>query len=309
MMRRSAKGKRMRKLSLIAMSLAAALFASGAARADEENCKLGRYASLPITIDESGGVTVPIKVEDQVQNMLVDTGGAFSMLTESAAARLKLFRMAIPLAWMEMFGGRKLDHYVTAHSMEIAGAHVHDRDFVLIPDDALPPGVDGILAPDILQVFDVDFDFAASKLNLFSQEHCEGKVVYWTHDPHAQIPFKLDDDRHIKIDLQLDGKDVSTILDTGSDLSLLSLETAEDLFGFDEATLKKNKYHYPFKTLTLQGVIVNNPDILLVPDDKSKIMGDIGQPKMILGMGILRQLHLYIAYREHNIYVTAATAH
>jgi hypothetical protein len=26
-------------------------------------------------------------------------------------------------------------------------------------------------------------------------------------------------------------------------------------------------------------------------------------------MGILRQLHLYIAYKEHNIYVTAASAH
>ena len=299
----------MRKALLMAMSLAAVFFASGAAQADGEKCQLLRYASMPITIDESGGVTVPLKVEDQVQNMLVDTGGAYSMLTEGAAAKLKLFRIAMPLSDMEMFGGRKLDHYVTAHSMEIAGAHVRDRDFVLIPDGLLPAGVDGILSPDLLQVFDVDFDFAASKLSLFSQEHCEGKVVYWTHDPHAQIPFRLDEDKHIKINLQLDGKDVPAILDTGAYRSLLSLETAGDIFGIDEATVKKNDNHYPFKTLTLQGVTVNNPDIILVPDDKSKIMGSVGQPKMILGMGTLRQLHLYIAYREHNIYVTAATAH
>ena len=89
----------------------------------------------------------------------------------------------------------------------------------------------------------------------------------------------------------------------------MSLDTAVDLFKIDPATLKKNNGRYPFKMLTLQGVTVNNPDIILVPDDKSKIMGGYRQPKLILSMGILRQLHLFIAYKEHNIYVTSASAH
>jgi predicted aspartyl protease len=299
----------MRKAFLMAMSLAAALLASGAALADGPKCSLGRYATLPITIDDAGGVTVPLKVEDQVQNMLIDTGGVFSMLNESTAARLKLRPEIITMGWMKMFGGRKLYHYVVAHSMEIAGARVRDRQFVLLPNDLLPSGVDGILGPDILQVFDVDFDFAAGKVGLFSRDHCEGKVVYWTHDVYAKIPFDLDHGRHIKIDVQLDGKDVPAILDTGASVSVFSLETAEDLFGLDGAAVKKNRNRYPFKTLTLQGVTVNNPDLVLVPDDKSKIMGGWNEPKLLLGMGILRQLHLYIAYKEHNIYVTAASAH
>ncbi len=299
----------MRKVSLTAISLATALFASGAARADNAKCSLVRYASLPITIDEFGGVTVPVKIEDQVQNMLIDTGGVYSMLTERAATKLKLPDKRIPWTRLEMYGGRKLDRYVVSHSMEIAGAHVREREFVLFPDDSVPADVDGTLAPDILQIFDIDFDFAASKVSLFSQDHCVGKVVYWTHDPYAQIPFKLDDNKHINVELQLDGKDVLAGLDTGASSSVMSLEAAESLFGFDDATAKKNNYHYPFKTLTLQGVSVNNPDITLVPDDKSKVMDHYQQPKMILGMGVLRQLHLYIAYAEHNIYVTAASAH
>ena len=288
---------------------ATVLMACGAAGAGSETCKLGRYVSLPITIDDAGGVTVPIKVEDQEQNMLIDTGGVFSMLADAAAARLKLRPQALWGISLKMFGGKTLDHYVVTHSMEIAGAKVRDREFVLLPSDFLPPGVDGILGPDILQVFDVDFDFAAGKVALFSQDHCEGKVVYWTHDVFAQIPFKMDEGRHIKIDLQLDGQEVPAILDTGSSRSLMSLDTAVDLFKIDPAALNKNNGRYPFKMLTLQGVSVNNPDIILVPDDKSKIMGGYQQPKLILSMGILRQLHLYIAYKEHNIYVTAATAH
>ncbi len=299
----------MRKVWFVAICIAALVCGLGAAKADDEKCHLVRYTSLPITIDESGGVTVPIKVEDQIQNLLVDTGGAFSMLTQSAADRLKLRSMMMIMVYMKMFGGRTLDHYVVAHSMEVVGVHVRDHQFVVIPDDILPPSVDGILGPDILQVFDADFNFAASKLDLFSNDHCPGKVVYWTHDDYAVIPFKMDEGRHIQVDVQLDGKDVSAIIDTGASRSLMSLETAEDMFKLDEKTLSANNGHYPFKALTLQGITVNNPDLILVSDDKSKIMGGYREPRLILGMGVLRQLHLYIAYKEHNIYVTPASAH
>jgi hypothetical protein len=90
---------------------------------------------------------------------------------------------------------------------------------------------------------------------------------------------------------------------------VMSLEAAENMFKIDPATLSKNNGRYSFKTLTLQDVTVNNPDIILVPNDKSQVMGGYRQTNLILGMGILRQLHLYIAYKEHTIYATAASAH
>jgi hypothetical protein len=52
---------------------------------------------------------------------------------------------------------------------------------------------------------------------------------------------------------------------------------------------------------------VSYPDIVLIPDRESKV-GASG-PKMLLGMNVLRHLHLYIAYGEHKLYVTPATAH
>jgi tetratricopeptide (TPR) repeat protein len=63
-----------------------------------------------------------------------------------------------------------------------------------------------------------------------------------------------------------------------------------------------------FKTLDLEGASVSTPEIRLVPNAESQIMGESGQPKLILGMNILRQLHLYISFKEHLIYATAATA-
>jgi hypothetical protein len=114
---------------------------------------------------------------------------------------------------------------------------------------------------------------------------------------------------------------VLTTIDTGSSDSEMSLETAERLFDFDEKspllkTLSEDahsrSYRYPFKNITLQGVTVRNPDLILVPDDESRVMDsgwDYHPPKLILGMNILRQLHMYIAYKEKMIYVTSADAH
>jgi hypothetical protein len=97
----------------------------------------------------------------------------------------------------------------------------------------------------------------------------------------------------------------------------MTLEHAEDLFGFegDDPALKPlvagiasngHEYRYAFKTLSFGGVSVSNPDLVLVPRDEGRIGGP---PTIILGMGILRQLHMYIAYAERKLYVTSASAH
>jgi predicted aspartyl protease len=300
----------MRTTSFIAGCFAASLVATFPASA-EGNCHVGWFARLPISIDQAGGVTVPLTVKGTTLSLLVDSGGVFSMLTDSAVARLSLRPKMMHFQGMTMFGGRKLDHYVDGLEIQLGGSTARDRTFVIIPDDSLPPGIDGLFGPDILAAFDADFDFAAGKLNLMAPNRCDGdisKVVYWADDPRAAIPFTLDEDRHINIDVTLDGKKVRATLDTGSSRSIMSLEAAEDIFGIDGETLKKNNSEHAFKQLTLEGVTVNSPAIILVPDDKSKVLNGYKQPELILGMGVLRQLHLYIGYKEKVVYVTPASA-
>ncbi|HEY2033927.1 MAG TPA: hypothetical protein VGH02_09610, partial [Rhizomicrobium sp.] len=65
----------------------------------------------------------------------------------------------------------------------------------------------------------------------------------------------------------------------------------------------------PFKTLSLNGLTVNHPDILLISNSESDVLGGNASPKMLIGLSILSKLHLYIAYGEHNLYVTPADAH
>jgi hypothetical protein len=178
-----------------------------------------------------------------------------------------------------------------------------------------------------MQRFDVEFDFTGSKFNLFSQDHCKGKVVYWARH-YAVLPFRNDmrwlsdttslpsnghDIDHIVLDATLDGKVVRVLVDTGSATSWMTLDTAHRLFGLDTAALtpigsakneRETLYTYPFETLDLQSVSVHSPTIIL----KADRLQDPNAPDLYLGMTVLRRLHLYVAYGEKRIFVTRADA-
>lgn len=286
--------------------------------ANAEPCKLVRNTSVDMTLDSSHGVLVPITIDGQPFTFLVDTGGVYSMVTESTVDKL-----GIPLRKQvfteEMgFGGELLTNYVVANHVVFGGLNAYRFNFVVLPDTNKHDDMQGILAPDVLGANDVDFDFANKKFSLFSRDHCYGGVVYWTSGYFAQIPFKISEDHHIELPVTLDGKDMRGMIDTGSTNTIMSLEYAEQLFGIDPKSpdlkpleAKEGEphfYRYPFKMLSFGAVTVTNPRVLLVSDSESRIMAGT-EPPIIVGMSILTKLHLYIAYGEHNLYVTGADAH
>ena len=98
----------------------------------------------------------------------------------------------------------------------------------------------------------------------------------------------------------------------------MSLAMAKAIFGIDEKnpTLKylgptsinyvvpAKTYRHPFQTINFEGISIRNPDILIVDTGP-----DPHEPPFILGIGALRQLHLFIAYDEKMLYLTAAEAY
>jgi predicted aspartyl protease len=281
---------------------------------DDQKCALKRVSALDMDIDPAGGITVPVDIGAHHLRMLVDTGGLLTALSPEAAASLGVYIQGIPISPIRMFNGDLITHYAEVDDIGIGNLRAKRMVFLVFPPGHLPNGVDGTLGPDILRAYDTEFDFAGAKFNLYLKDHCEGRVVYWTHDPHAEIPLSIDEGGHIIIPVTLDGKSVQANVDTGASRSTMELEEAKDMFGDQLGSALKrtqndpNEFTYPFKSLTLVDLNVNNPDIVLISRDKAKQFY-IGTEKMILGMGILRQLHLYIAYHEKMLYATPASAH
>lgn len=307
------------KIATAAALLVAAVMLKASPLMAEETCRLLRIASIDSSMDRAGGLIVPMKIGSQSVSMLVDSGGIITGIRDTVADRIGLYMSPMAMEMqMRMFGGGKISRFTIAPEVELGGLKAKRFPLVIMPQETMMGSdIDGILAPNVLSKYEVEFDFANAKLNLFTRDHCDGQVVYWTTGPYAAIPIVVDERSwHLTLPVMLDGHRIKATIDTGSSRSILSWETAKDLFSLDEKSpdvkdvpgSNLHALHYPFKTLSMQDVNVADPDLLLVPDGDSHMM-TFGGPPMILGMGVLRQLHIFLSYKEKTLYATPASAH
>lgn len=292
----------MARTVLVAAALLLALQAASAETAPEK-CTLIIISALDTEMEDHGLVTVPVTLNDKPFHMLVDTGDYYSVLLDHTVKALGMRSERSTGFELRGWGGRVIDHFTEVQNFGLGRLRRGRTQFMVEKDDG--DAFDGLFGADFLYYFDLDFDFAKAKLNLISPDHCKGKAVYWSKGNFGAVPFDYRE-RAIRLTIVLDGKEVQAILDTGASDTVMSLEKAASLFDIDEKVLAERRDRYPFKKLSFGEVDVTNPAITLVPDDRSRMFGATG-PQIILGMGILRRLHLYISYKEEMIYVTPAT--
>jgi len=297
---------------VVAATVAFASFAPAAdttqsAGGQTPKCNLLQYASLDLTTEPNGRVTVPAQVNGRTVPFIVDTGGAFGGISSSLASAMGLPRRPWPFGTRIVFYGKVEEkHIVALDTFGLGRLVAKSVPMPVMPDIMLDGDTYGLLAGNVLHGYDVDIDFLHEKLNLFSPDHCPGRVVYWA-DAWAEVPMTLDDTWHIVIPVTLDGKRLKAIVDTGAADTVMTVEHEQELFGYDRSAFKPvgGLFQYPFATLKFEGVEVQHPDIRLIP--ASAVAR--GAPELLLGVNVLRQLHLYISYKEKMLYLTAADAH
>lgn len=301
------------------LGLCLAFSMPGVALADPPSCQLTRIASLDARTERDGRISVPVTIENHPANLVVDIGAAFSTLDKSFAKSVGLTPKDMHGGTVILGGGIRLGHFVTADSFKIGPLSSKKITFVSAPSEVLVAESMGMLGTDIMANYDIDIDFANEKLGLFSQDHCAGKVVYWTTGAVGQVPISLNKNRHIIVPVTIDGKQVTAMVDSGAARSFMNFKAAKEILGIDEQNpaLKSlgqrhmngiaevAAYRYPFTSLTFQDVEVQNPDIEII-----KYADAVHQEAdLVIGVSILRQLHVYIAYGEKVLYVTPAEAH
>jgi predicted aspartyl protease len=296
-----------------------ALLAAGISTTAAGECRLTRIASLPFT--GKGAIVVPAKIDGAPVPMVVDTGAPASAIDPVIARKLHLVERQVAPDTMYDFEGQPITHTALAHDLALSGAHANDVRFLVWPTPLSTDGSrEGTLAADLLQHYDVEIDFAAGRLNLFSQDHCPGKVVYWTSNSVAVVPMHVTWAGHITVPVMLDGQPFDALLDTGATYSVLFQDAAREKFGLKpmpripkpaevEGAAGVPRYFRGFKSLDLEGLSIRNP-ILEIRERTAPRHGfeQSGGNDLILGLNELRHLHLYIAYGEEKLYITPAAA-
>lgn len=310
---------------------AAALACVLAAPAQAKNCVLPRIASLELTPLGDGEYVVPVTIAGAPRDFILGLDLPFSAISGAFAdaqgyKNVRLSNRLEPIVYQEHVKRR-----TTVADMSIGASHGEDVS-LLRKDEPLPgpgTGAVGILGLDLLRNFDVELDLKNRRLTLFSPNDCDGNVVYWTKGDFAKVALDDDPSGHVSFPMTLDGKEIDVDFDIGGDAARMGTGALRRVFDLTPQSPGVTGgmqdgvaiYRYPFKTLAVKGVEIHNPRIAIVPDEGAECRPVArfeirGREKLCFGVATLRlkgsvlsALHLYIAFKEKTVYVTAAEAH
>jgi len=319
----------MRAGSLFGSLVLAVVLHSGAAWA--EDCGPLKQVN---TVDLMAGpnrALVPVSINGIPKLFLLDTGGDVTQISGEVAGELKLSKRESNLKLLDMYGHAS-NQMVRIDKFTLGRLHGDDVYMAIQPNPDFGKGTRyvGLFGPDMMGRYDVDLDFGTYKMNYFASDHCPGHVVYWPHAALGITPMTFHN-RHIRLPVLLDGKELRAEIDTGATNTTMMAGAAKIVFDIVPETpgnVPLNTqgmaaaFGRVFSTLDFEGIAVKNPHIIIVPDlvgSKDSDNGfqtgshvkrrddDIDRPDMLIGMDILKKLHLYIAFGENKMYISEAS--
>jgi predicted aspartyl protease len=299
-----------------------------------EECKpLKSYGKIPFATDDGLRINLTTTLAGKPTHLVLDTGAYWSTIRRDLVEDLGLKTRKGTSLYMLDLAGEKMDKVAIVPEVKVGGLGYGAAEFFIAGAPPAPIEEEGgLLGQNLLNRIDLDIDNARKTVTLFSQDHCDGDGVYWA-DEAVVLEFKRSetDSMHVSrakreerkstndfdvpiVWAQFEGRNVAVTFDTGATHTSMDLGLAKAVFGIDEHSPgvrpagesyvanggTVQDYSYTFKKLSIAGVTFENVPVLLSKFDSGK--------DVLLGMHEMRHLHLYIAYKEGRIYITAADA-
>jgi predicted aspartyl protease len=263
---------------------------------------------------------VPVSINGAQKDLIFDTGSLYTTVSPRLVRDLHL-----PTAYgskMTDLSGRV--SYQVATIKEFIAGKMRGTSllFQIDPNNS----EDGAFALDRWQGVDLDVDYGTDTLNMFSQNHCPGAVQYWSAPAVAIIPISMDGN-HVIVPVMLDGHEEQAVIDTGAYNTILDQPEAESAFhptpgdkdtpdiGELNQVVSSRAFSHVFKNLSFGDVAVNNPKITIlqhspgvhIPMTAWRDNSPLQKEKLLIGMDVLRKLHVYFAFGEKKMYISAAS--
>jgi predicted aspartyl protease len=291
--------------------IVAAMLATAASAQAAGPCKLQRMAMVDAEVDGSDHLFIPAELAGRATKLMVDTGGAWSLIKSDLVDELKLERHVNQQLRLVDASGTRMREYVSVPDLKLGNLKFSGKtDFVVMSgyhgdlDD-----FGGTIGLNIIARFDVEMDNAAKKIMLFHPDHCSHIGAYWADE---WIELKLINENGLpETKVDIDGESIRALIDTGSTRTFMDLDLARRRFGLTpsspgvtpgrDLTLPSGKtsktYNYTFKSLTISGFVFTDVEVVL---------DDADGATLTLGMHELKHLHLYFAFKEKMLYATTA---
>ncbi len=277
--------------------------------ASQDRCALVQLAQAKL---QTGNrlMVVTAGINGQWVRMLVDTGAERTLLTETAVKRLGLGRdlhqtRSIGIGGMSASWDASVPGIVLGET-RFPLERVAVGRFEITTSFEQP--IDGLLGADILLAFDLDIDQPAGQLTLYRVRRCPDARPPWPGPAMEIADVNTRRDRML-VPITVDGASGMAVLDTGAQLSAVSLDLAqragvsrERLAADPQITLHgaapqstRVSFHR-FHALHLGPEQISSPRLAVVPN-----FGGLGDG--VIGGDFIRGRRIWLSFATGRLFV------
>lgn len=307
-------------LSFFAITLLA-FTADPAGAAEGEQCTLNRYADIDISVSDDS-ITFPVMIGDAEVLALLDLKSESNMMTRSLAREQNQTTRSLSTSVEVNTPDGAIRSYARGVPVTMGLARFA-LNMLLYPGesvtDSTEEAIDITLGIGVFENVDLELDFANNKLYLYSQEHCEGEVVYWANR-YGRVPMREGEYGRFLV-MELDGAKLETAIATDASATSLDEVVLDRVFDIELGDIEPEGEKFRFMSLTTEGIEVMSANIALIErengcglalsrgqDDAAGYTNCGNAYPLLLGLDVLRHMHIYFATRENMMYFTAADA-
>jgi predicted aspartyl protease len=306
----------------------AAIFGLGWAGPTAAKCQLQQAAELHVSV-ENRRVLIPLEINGQPVQMILDTGAALSMRFPGAVERLGLTTHYMPES-IRLYGvgGQAHPKMVILSTLNLDRTY-RLKDFTMAVAGGQGVASEtavGLLGQDILAAWDVEIDLAHDRVRLLHPVGCaRDEMVFW-EGAYSDAPIVSDPSlfTHTTVRALLNGKGVDAYLDTGAQGAVVTLLAAEQAGvrpgspQVQKAGVARGIGDYSaktwiavFNTFSLGQETVGHAKIRMADMFERTTHEETGShiatreaslPSMLLGLDFFLAHHVLVANSQHLVY-------
>jgi predicted aspartyl protease len=305
-------------ISTVAAVLTAIICMVGGRAAAQEasKCQLQQIASIPVILRDNRPL-VEVTVNGRKALMLIDTGAERSLLYVDKAIEYGLNPVGGGSSFAGV-GGEAGSYDVTVARFGFGGAEVKNLLFYGLKIAAEPDTI-GIFGLDLLGQADVELDIPDNAIRLFKSMNCHNaNMAVWTKEPTFADMDPTGAEFHLEV--KLNGVPVNAVLDSGAQVSFVTLEAATRVGSRPDATssvgeasgigeVKVDTRTTVFKSLAIGDEEIRNAKLRAgdlfrgKPEtwiDMLRLTGNTTE--LLLGMDFIRSHRIYVATDQKRMF-------
>jgi tetratricopeptide (TPR) repeat protein len=296
------------------MAICAVMPAGWPAYAADKKCTVSRILELPITMN-SLRPTIPVKINNRDAKFVLDSGAFYSLMSSATAAEYNLKLTPAPFGFRIMgVGGSAEAKIATVKEFTIVGITIKNVEFLVGGSEVA--AYEGLLGQNLLEKFDVEYDLVSGAIRLFRTEGCEHTLLaYWLKPDQDYSSMHIDAidpaNPHTIGVAYVNGQSIRVAFDTGAFTSVLSAKAAAragikpDSEGVIEAGYSGGLGRGRVKTYIARFASFKIGDSEEIKNARLRFADmDLGFADMLLGADFFVSHHIFVANREHKLFLS-----